>query len=242
MISDHAEYEVLVPAYVLGVADPVEARKLRDHLRGCDACTRLTGRLQRAASLLPLELEPAEAPAHLRERLLRAAAEEAGADSRSRRVIPLPKPPPRAPRRLLPAVRRATALAVAAAFALGLGAGLGTRLIPPAPSEARYTLQGTGAMAGAEGRVADLRSDGVTVVWFSGLPQPAPGHVDELWLIPRQGQPQAAAVFVPNAGGSQVVLLPRSVAGLKALAVTEEPGPNGSSQPTQQPQLIGSIS
>jgi hypothetical protein len=37
------------------------------------------------------------------------------------------------------------------------------------------------------------------------------------------------------------VLVDRSLNGIKALAVTTEPAPNGSQSPSQTPQLMGSI-
>jgi hypothetical protein len=38
-----------------------------------------------------------------------------------------------------------------------------------------------------------------------------------------------------------VVLVNQSLQGYAVMAVTDEPGPDGSQQPTQQPQLYGSI-
>jgi anti-sigma-K factor RskA len=96
-------------------------------------------------------------------------------------------------------------------------------------------------MTGAQGRVFELRQEGLTLVQFSGLPQLEPGRVYELWLIPKEGQPAPAGVFAPDQEGSYVAVIARNLAGLKALAVTDEISPNGTSAPTQQPQLVGSV-
>ena len=96
-------------------------------------------------------------------------------------------------------------------------------------------------MAGAQGRVYELRQQGLTLVQFTGLPRPGPGRIFELWLISKDGHPDPGGVFVPDSGGGQVIVLARSLSGLNALAVTEEVGPNGTQAPTQQPQLVGSV-
>jgi len=46
---------------------------------------------------------------------------------------------------------------------------------------------------------------------------------------------------VPDAGGGKVVLVNRALAGYAVMAVTNEPAPDGSSQPSQQPRLYGNV-
>lgn len=243
MSADHDELESLIAPYALGVADPEESAAVRAHLRECSSCPELVARLQSSVDALPLAAPAADPPARLRDRILAAAG---GAPSR-------PEEPPRRVR--LPAPRQPigrwrptgawgiAAAAAVAAFVLGgaLGYALAPHQRPAPPAEAHYVLTGSGPMAGATGQVTDLRNQGVTVVRFTGLPQPGTGRVDELWLIDAGGRPQPAAVFMPDASGAHTVLLSRSVEGLKALAVTEENGPDGAAAPTQQPQLIGNI-
>ena len=96
-------------------------------------------------------------------------------------------------------------------------------------------------MAGSSGRVFDLRGQEITLIQFNGMPSLASGRVYELWLIDSHGHPQPGAVFSPEADGSKVLLLGRSVSGLAALAVTDEAGPAGASAPSSQPQLVGKI-
>ena len=244
MIADHDELESLIAAYTLGVADPDESEAVRAHLRECSSCQELVARLQKSVDALPLAAPVTEPPAGLRDRILAAA----GAPASNRPEEPprrLRLPVPRQPvgRRRPAGVWGIAAAAAVAAFVLGgaLGYALAPHQLPPAPAEAHYVLTGSGPMAGASGQVTDLRNQGVTVVRFTGLPQPGAGRVDELWLIDTAGHPQPGAVFMPDASGAHTVLLSRSVEGLKALAVTEENGPDGATAPTQQPQLIGNI-
>ena len=244
MIADHDELESLIAAYTLGVADAQEVAAVRAHLSECSSCRELAARLQSSVDALPLAAPAVNPTAGLRDRILSAAGAA---------TSPRPEHPPARSRR--PAQRQplgrwrpagAWAIAAAvgvAAFVLGsaLGYGLAPHARPSPPSEAHYVLTGSGPMAGASGQVTDLRSQGVTVVRFTGLPQPGPGRVDELWLIDAGGHPQPGAVFTPDTSGAHTVLLPRSVEGFKALAVTEENGPDGAPAPTQEPQLLGNV-
>ena len=136
----------------------------------------------------------------------------------------------------------AAAVAVIALVAgLLVGQALRNQPAPPATSVARYTLTGHAGMTGAQATVVDLKTDGVALVDFRGLPALPPGRVYELWLIPAKGSPEAVAVFVPDSGGAKIVLVGKSVSGYIEIAVTNEPGPDGSSAPTQQPQLYGKL-
>lgn len=96
-------------------------------------------------------------------------------------------------------------------------------------------------MTGASGQVTDFPQSRLTLVSLSGMPQVGSTNVYELWLIPDQGSPIPAGVFRPEIDGSKVLILSRDLKGLKALAVTREPAPYGSPQPTQTPQLAGNI-
>jgi len=248
MIADHDEIQDSLAAFLLGTSDAEEAEAVRAHLDGCAICQALAQRLQLSIDAVPLAVELVPPPARLGERILAAAA----VSRQSTRSRPLRAPVPRLRRpsgRSRPwatRLRATIAAAAVVAFALGAGLGLGLgRSIGPAQQPAvavgQYSLSGTGAMAGAQGRVFELRQEGLTLVQFSGLPQPDQGKVYELWLIPKDGQPSPAGVFAPDSQGGHVVVLPRNLAGLKALAVTAEKAPDGVAAPTQQPELIGSL-
>jgi anti-sigma-K factor RskA len=96
-------------------------------------------------------------------------------------------------------------------------------------------------MAGVQVSAVYLRRDGLTVVDFKDMPPTQPSQVYELWLITADGRALPAGVFVPDSNGSKLVLITQDLKGASELAVTIEPGPNGSPLPTQQPQLKGAI-
>jgi anti-sigma-K factor RskA len=245
---DHEEIEDLLGAFVLDATDPEEDELVRAHLEGCSTCTSTVQRLRRSLGAVPLAAEKVSPPQRLRQQILAAAAASRQPEiAAPRRARILRLRPPRA--RLWPAAagwRSTVAAAAIVAFALGAGLGLGIgRSIAPQPAPAsgvaQYSLSGSGAMSGAQGRVFELKQQGLTLVEFSNLPELEAGKVYELWLIPRQGQPAPAGVFKPDPGGSHVVVLARNLQGLSALAVTAEAGPDGTSAPSEQPQLIGKV-
>ena len=154
------------------------------------------------------------------------------------RPVRRPSPPRTTPR--MPVY----ALAAVAAVALLIGVLIGQVTLHSQQSGqqvARFTLTGHQDMAAASATVVDLKSDGVALVDFRGLPPPGANRVYEVWLVPSKGDPVPAAVFVPDGNGSRVVLVNRSLSGYSVMAVTNEPAPDGSSAPTQQPQLYGSV-
>jgi anti-sigma-K factor RskA len=137
------------------------------------------------------------------------------------------------------------ALAAVAVVALLIGVLIGQVTLHSQQSTqqqvARFTLSGHQDMAAASATVVDLKNEGVAFVDFRGLPPAGANRVYEVWLVPPKGYPVPAAVFVPDSNGSRVVLVNRSLSGYSVMAVTNEPAPDGSSAPTQQPQLYGSV-
>jgi anti-sigma-K factor RskA len=239
-MSDHEELESSVPAWVLGALEPDEAETIRAHVDSCATCREAVQRLRRVMGVLPLSVEEVTPPPRLRERVLEAAG--------TRTATPLPavrRPRPRPIPSQVGLARRMPvyAMAAVAVVALLLGVIVGQLALRPSPSSevARYMLTGHQDMSAAHATVIDLRADGVALVDFSGLPAPGTGRVYEIWLIPAKGDPVAAAVFVPDSNGARIVLVNRSLAGYMQMAVTNEAGPDGAAQPTQQPQLYGSL-
>jgi anti-sigma-K factor RskA len=242
-MSDHDELQDSVSAWVLGAVDEGEAESIRAHVEGCSSCRELEARLRRVVGALPLAADEVIPPPRLRERVLAAATASPRAASTTTRVpIRRPRAQDR-PRRQLP---RIPAYAVAAIAVIALLTGFfldrSTSGSPIAPTQvARFTLTGHQGMSGAQATVVDLRGDGLAFVDFRGLPQLEAGRVYEVWLIRSGGKPEAAAVFVPDSNGTKVVLVNRSLSGYAVMAVTDEPGPEGSAAPSQQPQLYGNV-
>jgi anti-sigma-K factor RskA len=248
-MSDHEELEYSVAAWVLGALDPEEAESIRSHVEACPTCREVSARLRRVVGALPLVVEEVTPPPRLRERVLAAAAASRRPAETARAVRPVRRPAPTPRPSLLAALgRRIPVYAVAAVVAVALLIGVLVGVVasrgpqPPAPSPvARFVLTGHQDMEGVRANVIDLKADGLALVDFRGLPQPGSGRVYELWLIPKGGNPEPEAVFVPDTNGAKVVLVNRSLAGYAVMAVTNEPGPEGSAAPTQQPQLYGNV-
>jgi hypothetical protein len=246
-MPEHEELESAVAAWVLGALEPDEAEETRIHVEGCASCRETAARLRRVVGALPLAVEEVAAPGRLRDRVLGAAASSRGAapaQVRTARRVPASVRPPR---RSLAARLRSTVPVYAAAaglvlaLLLGLIAGEVSGRVQPS-QVAHYTLAGHNDLAGARATVIDLKSDGVVLVDFNGLPALQPGRVYEVWLITAGGRADAAAAFVPDSNGAKVVLVNRSLGGYAQMAITNEAGPDGAQAPTQQPQLYGMLS
>ena len=248
-MSEHEELEATVPAWVLGVVEVDEVEIVRAHIEACPICRETALRLERTVGALPLDVEEITPPARLRERILTAAAasrEITTAPAVLRTQIKAPRRSPRpksasgTPGRMMPMY--AAAAGVVLALLVGVVAGdLIGRGAPASPAVARSSLVGHQGLAGAKATVIDLKSDGVALVDFSGLPQLDSGRVYEVWLITAGGRADPAGVFVPDTNGSKVVLVGQSLAGYTEMAITNEVGPAGTQAPTQQPQLYGTL-
>src|SRR6202165_5146686 len=208
-MSEHEELESSVAAWVLDAVDADEVDIVRTHIEGCPICREAALRLGRTVAALPLDVEEVEPPARLRERILTAAAASRdvtaaparpSAPIKERMRTPKPRVVSNAPRGLMPVY--AAAAAVLFALLVGVVAGdLIGRGAPAPPSVARSVLAGHDGLAAAKGNVINLRSDGVALVDFSGLPQLDSGKVYEVWLITASGRADPAAVVVPDRNG-----------------------------------------
>jgi Anti-sigma-K factor rskA len=247
-MSEHDELEASVAAWVLGATEGDEADEMRIHIEGCPICRETAARLRRVVGALPLAVEEVPPPARLRERVLAAAGASRGSIAAPARVRPLESRRPAAVTPL-PVVHRgwipvyAAAAAVLLALLIGIVAGnqLGRSAAPPSTSVARFTVVGHQELGGARASVIDLKSDGVALVNFTGLPPVQSGRVYEVWLVTAGGRADPAAVFVPDSNGSKVVLVNQSLSGYTQMAITREVGPDGSKAPTEQPQMYGSL-
>jgi anti-sigma-K factor RskA len=245
-MSDHDELESSVAPWVLGALDDDEAEATRIHVEGCPTCRATVARLRRVVAAVPLAVDEVELPARLRERVLGAAAASRGSAPPSGRAAWRVAAAAPGSRRPLFARLQATvpAYAAAAGLLLALVVGLVAGDLvgrPPASQVARFTLAGHGDLAGARATVVDLKTEGVALVDFSGLPALDSGRVYEVWLITTGGRADPAAVFVPDSNGAKVVLVNHSLGGYSEMAVTNEAGPSGAKSPTQQPKLYGNV-
>lgn len=189
-----------------------------------------------AFHLVGLAAEPVAPPPGLRDRVLAGARVAQG-----NRIVQVPAGTWRA-RAGVPLGAVAALVVVALLAGLVVGERLGQSVAPPAqPQVAHFMLTGHGSMDGASATVVDVKKDGVALVTFYGLPAVPAGKLYEIWLITPESKAVPAAVFVPDENGQQFVVIEKPLEGFKLMAVTVEDAPSGVDQPTQQPQLLGSI-
>lgn len=236
----HDELEELIAADVLDGLDRADHDRMV-HLMGehgpdCLDCRRLVSEFREVAADIALVAVPVPMSAGAEEQLM--AAIRIVPVTESTPSAPSPEPIGRRPSahrdRGSRARRWVAAAAVAAAIAvLGVVAGRALAPAPPRPQTLalRGELQGQLTLVYLPGH-----RDAVLV--GAGLPQPESGKVYELWYQPAPGAKMVAAgVFVPSNGEvrTPVTVGPSFV----LVAVTQEQGPDGTQQPTQQPVAAG---
>ena len=91
----------------------------------------------------------------------------------------------------------------------------------------------TSTLNGAAVSYVYSRQQNRALVIGEGVPEPGPGRVYQFWLV--DGGSRATSVGLDPEGGTLRVWLAGDLAGADVMAVTAEPGPNGSAQPTQDP-------
>jgi anti-sigma-K factor RskA len=137
----------------------------------------------------------------------------------------------------VPAAAAAAIIAGLLAWNVRLQTELGARPSPVA--NAVVTAPMKGAQGASLGTVTFLRQQRVALVGLRNLARPQAGRTYQLWVIDRKGKPQPAGVFLPDADGTKLLIVPQDVSG-DTLAVTEEPL-GGSLAPTTTPLARGSM-
>lgn len=231
-------FEETIAAYVLGATDAEETLAVERHLAECPECRALERQLREVAVILPLAAQSAEPSPGLRSRIL------AGAGGEAPRTVPARRRwSPLWPRLAMPRAAIA-AIAVLVLAVAGLGAwnlSLHQQLTrAQAATETRRMEPSSTALASARGQVLLLNGRQVIVVSFHDMPQPAEGQVYELWLG-ENGHFVPAGVFRPDAQGSKVVAVDEHGGRYTIIALTVEPGPDGTQQPTQAPGMSSSL-
>ena len=225
----HEELRDLLPAYALDALAPDEARAVEAHLATCAECQAELRGLRQVAAELGTGVPVVTPPAALRRQVIEAARPRA-------RVIILPQ-------------RWGLALGAAAAAVIivlaGLGVALDRRLaaqeqtlaLLASPSAKTTVLAGT--VPGNVRLVYDPeRRQGALVV--SDLRDPGANLVYQVWLIAGQ-QAESAGIFRPAPGRPLIIPLSADFLRYRLVAISVEPGPRGSPQPTTTPILSGTI-
>jgi len=226
----HERAEELLAAAAVGAVERPEVAELDHHLAGCPDCRRVARQNAAVVTLLPVALEPVQPPDRLRRAIMaRVYAESEG-------VLATRSPLRRLLQRI-PASRPLTvagSAAAAAAVALLVWMNTGGRTPTTVPVR-QFAVSGTTADPAASGTLAYNPATSQAVLTVRGLPQP-PGFgrsVYEVWLVPVEGAPVAAAFITEQpAGATWTAVISGDVTHYKMLAATVEPvggspGPTG---------------
>jgi anti-sigma-K factor RskA len=208
-------------AYALGALEPDEAERFRTHIKQCVVCRDELAAFQRVTGALPMAAPQFPAPRGLRRKVLKQVRAETRAGAESGAVARRPAA------RIRPAWAGALAGAVAVAavvvIAIGTG-GSGTHVIAAAVGDAQLRVSGNHAEL-VVGR----------------LPQPASGHIYEVWLErPGEAPQRTNALFSVTQRGAADVDVPGDLHGVSQVMVTQEPA-GGSPAPTTNPVIVAHL-
>lgn len=229
--------------YVLGALTEQESRDFVRHLESCVVCREEVADLQMVADVLPAVAPQLKSPRQLRAKVLASARAEPDAEPAALADLPARTRRARAPRRT-PARRVAWPLAgrqlgaLAGAAAVALAVALAVVALTSSGASSTRVIR---AEVHAPGARASLDvSDGHAVLQVSGMPQPAPRRVYEVW-VKRAGAPQPTdALFSVTRSGSASVGVPGTLTGVKTVMVTSEPL-GGSRVPTSTPTIVANL-
>ena len=230
--AEHERFHDDVGAYLLGALDEPERDAFERHFDGCRVCQDELARLRVAVEVLPRAVDQYAPPPSLKRALMEQVRAEAAPATRARRRL--------AERLGLASVLRRPELAmVATSFVLivGLlsgyaisklgGGGGGQEVRTTAASVDRARLGDARAALrvpeGGQGAQLDV----------SGMPQPPPGHVYEVWLQ-RGGRAEPGPLFSVDREGHGVAAVPGDMDGVQAVLVTRERR-GGARAPSEQP-------
>ncbi len=252
-MSIHDQFADDLALYALGSLQGDELATLEKHLQECPACRLELEKLRGDMALLALASSGAAPPQRARQRLLAAVAKE----PRTRRDpvrrpwwMPLPWAIAGAMallaivlwsdkkdlQRQVASLRdESTQQAVELSRAKDVVATL------TATNALRVTLVAAKTPPQPQGKAIYVRDRSSLIFIASNMPQLPPNKAYELWLLPTQGAPIPAGVFIPDPRGSATLINPPLPAGVqaKAFAITVEPEA-GSSTPTPPIAMVGS--
>jgi anti-sigma-K factor RskA len=218
MTRDHALIDELLAARALGGLDDADAAALKRELAAhgeCDECRRLEARHREVAGMLAFALDPRPVSDVMVDRIL----------SQSRTDVTTTAPATAATsddlglRRNARLVRWQAAFGVAAAVALILAFALATREggVPSVPGQVVVAFEGESP---GELALAYTPGEPGALVWATGLPDPGPGKVYEVWMI-EDDQPVRGACLTPD-DGAVAAYLDADLSSGPLMAVTVE--------------------
>lgn len=220
MIRDHDLIEELLAVQALGGLDggdiEVLARLRTEHGFGCEECVRLETGFEETAGRFAFALEPIEIDPEMADRILA----EGVAPTRPEPSVAAPEVVDLRERR---GRRWYAVAAVAAAFALVVttaaivGTNRTTHVTGASPTQQFLTFEGT-----AQGQVSMAYTPGRAggVLWGSGLAEPGPDQVYEVWAITGD-QPVSQGCVSPTDGAISLQV-DADVGATDVMAVTAE--------------------
>jgi anti-sigma-K factor RskA len=218
-------------AYVLGALEPEEAEAFSRHLATCVVCRDEVAAFQHTANALAMAPPQHAAPRGLKRNVMRAVRESEGQ---------APESATRRARRLgsglfvaRPAIAAFAALAVVVVV-------IGAIIVSSNGSSATRTI--AAAVTGSPGNAQLSVSGGHGVLVLHHFPQPAAGHIYEMWEL-RSGAKAPAptgTLFSVNSSGAGNVGVPGKLHGIAKVLVTQEPA-GGSPAPTTTPVIVASL-
>lgn len=227
-------------AYVLNALDGEELMRFTEHLPSCTICARAVADFRLTAAQLPLAAELETPSPELRARILAAVATEARAEQPQRPPTPLPL------RRRTPQIY---AMAAVLLLALGLGQLAWNLTLQRNLQQTRAELsQVQGELASTRwqlssarsgqtitGEMVYLRDRQQAVLVINGLPPLQANQVYQVWLLNDGSAPVPQTVFLTSTTGIQA-----NLDQYQKIAITVEPGPQGSNAPTSPVVAVGS--
>jgi anti-sigma factor RsiW len=231
--SDHEHYQEDVGAYLLGALEPAEQAAFEGHMAGCSDCRAELEELRVAADALPRSVEPFAPPPSLKRSLMEAVREDAQPERRpllarlgiERLFAGF------SPRLALGAVAALLVVAVLVGTQLSGGDG-GNRVVTGVVDRARVPDATATVTLPKDG-------SGPAQLRVTGMPQPRPGQVYEIWLK-RGDQVQPGPLFNTDRGGDGAGAIPDDLEGVDAVLVTRE-RTGGAKKPSEAPIISARI-
>jgi len=219
-------------AYVLGALEPDEAAAFSRHLATCVVCRDEVAAFQHTANALAMAPPQHAAPRGLKRRVMRAVRESDAADQAQGASA-------RRPRRVGSGLFMARP-AVAALGAFAVVVVIGAIIVGSNGSSGTRTI--AAAVTGTPGTAQLSVSGGHGQLVLRNFPQPAAGHIYEMWEL-RSGAKAPAptgTLFSVNSSGAGNVGVPGGLHGVSKVLVTQEPV-GGSLTPTSTPVIVASL-
>ena len=218
----------LIEAAAFGYAMDAEQQLVAEHLASCAVCTEAMADARLAAAALPLSVEEMDVPESV----------WAGIEQRiGTQPEPVPAPLVSPAKASTPFKVHWAAAAVLALLTLAAGIVLGRSVFETAPNTSSTDVAFTDPQMQATGSVKYEPGQGVILLELQDMPAPPEGEVYQVWMIEGES-PVSMGVFDPSSARFAMAGNPED---FDVLAITLEPGPTGSEQPTSAPLAVAEL-